>query len=643
MSPPFWPNQRYNYLGTALFGLCFSFSVFSQTSPLSTPSSVEYPGILESLEKLIQIDTTKFNKKNDLLLKTGKSLPRLSEISSLELDPDFLNSIILHSSPAYVKLASGNKCRLYDSMINDLLKTAEGKIKNVFVTYIDKKQEQESTVVSKREFINNIVALECPESPRLIDQFQIKNLDQTIKSVNFDPPTGRDQCHNTYLDWLNNSKSPYFCKLHEFMKETRLSGGDPKDLKQRQAITAILDKKLNLAQRDYLENLCENFDNENLFCEEFLNVSFWSKVANGSENRIFAEDICLQVTGSKTLSDLQLKQCLSKLRKENDLCLYPGGRSKGLLPAPQCDNLATALNFSSLRSDYRDCPAASDQQGITNIARILLNISQEKISPFSGPCSALSSGVTFEFNKRFNNDEGWKLEACYDDELAAKEICYKTFFGNYGQSPESFTSVVAKILVNTRGADSSLKCEMVDSEDYNPLLLQFKSGCYIVYDRAKCFVSQCKYKILYNDRTIDYIKLQNHVTFDYFPSNIVNERFSQNYLLTHDYQQKGRVLNSVTSIVSFFKKSRKGILHGIGCAEDLLPSFFKTRGFNQCSPLPFIIDGMIRENDKTVFVTRTGIDSLQAPRLVSWSLIFSAVKSYQRYHPLKLWTLYGLD
>ena len=90
-------------------------------------------------------------------------------------------------------------------------------------------------------------------------------------------------------------------------------------------------------------------------------------------------------------------------------------------------------------------------------------------------------------------------------------------------------------------------------------------------------------------------------------------------------------------------KNKKGIIHGIGCAEDLLPSFFKTKAFNQCSPLPFIIDGMLKENDKVVFVTRSGADSLQAPRLVGWSLVYSAVKSYQRTHPLKLWTLDGLD
>jgi hypothetical protein len=643
MSPRFWPNQHYNYLGTALLGLCFSFASLSQTTPIPTPASVEYPGILQSLEKLIQIDNTKFGKKQNLLIKTGNNSSEFKNVSALDVDPDYLNSLILHSDPGYVKLASSNKCRLYDAIINDLLRNAEGNIKTVFITYVNKNKERESALISKKDFVNKVVSLECPETPKLIDQFQIKNLDKTISSTNFSHPAGKDQCHNIYLDWLNDSKTPYFCKLHEFVKEAKLNYGDPKDLVQRQAIATIVEKKLTSTNMDYLDNLCENLDKEEQFCDEFMNVSFWSKIGSGFENKIFVENICDQVQGSKTLSDAQFKQCVAKLKKENDLCLYPSGRSQGILPGPQCDTLATALNYSSLRADYRDCPNSSDQQAITNMGRILLNITKEKIAPLNGPCSAISAGVTMEFNKKFDNDVNWKLEACYDDTLNNKEVCAKTFFGNYGSSAGSYGKVVAEILRNTRGADMSLKCEMVDNEDYNPLLLQYKSGCYILYDRNKCFVSQCKHKILYNDRVIDFIKIKNRVTTEYFPTNVNDERFSQNYILTHEFRQNGRVLNNMSNILAFFKKSKTAIIHGVGCAENLLPSFFKSHAFNQCTALPFIIDGIIRENDKTVFVTRTGVDSLQAPRLMSWSLVYSAVKSYQRTHPLRLWTMYGLD
>lgn len=641
--PLFSLNRPYNYLGTALLGLCLSFPSFAQTTPIPTPASVEYPGMIQTLEKLIQVDNTKFTKKNELLLKNSSAQTDYSTVTGLDLDPDYLNSVILHSDPGYVKLASTNKCRFYDTIINDLLKNAEGNLKTVFITYVNKNQQRDSAVILKKDFINKVVSLECPETPKLIEEFQIKNLDQTIRKTNFDAPTGKDQCHNSYLDWLNNSRTPYYCKLHEFMKEARENSGDPKDLVQRKAIAAILEKKLDVSQRDYLENLCQNLDNEELFCEDFLNVSFWSKVASGTQNRIYAEDICQKVMGSPTLSEIQLKQCISKIRKENDLCLYPGGRNQGLVPAPQCDTLAMALNFSSLRADYKDCPAGSDQHAVTNMSRILLNISKDKIQPYAGSCSVISTGVTYEFNKRFNNDENWKLEACFDDAMSEKEVCYKTFFGTYGSAPESYPTVVAQILRRTRGADESLKCEMIDSEDYNPLLLQYKTGCYIIYERNKCYTSQCKHRVLYNDRSIDLIRIKNRVTLDYFPLNVINERYSQQYMLTHDYRRTGKSLNNISSIVTFFKKSKNGIIHGVGCAEDLLPSFFKTQAFNQCTPMPFIIDGIITENDKTVFVTRSAVDTLQAPRLVSWSLIYSAVKSYQRSHPLRLWTLYGLD
>lgn len=643
MWPLFSPNRLYNYSGTALLGLCLSFTSLAQTTPIPTPASVEYPGMIQTLEKLIQVDNTKFSKKNEQLLKNSGTMTDFAGATSLELDPDYLNSIMLHSDPGYVKLASTSKCRFYDTIINDLLRNAEGNLKTVFVTYVNKNQQRDSATILKKDFLSKVVATECPETPKLIEEFQVKNLDKTIAKTNFDAPTGKDQCHNAYLDWLNNARTPYYCKLHEFMKEARENTGDPKDLVQRKAIAAILEKKLDVGQRDYLQNLCQNLDNEDLFCEDFLNVSFWSKVATGTQSRIYAEDICLKVMGTPTINDVQLKQCIAKMRKENDLCLYPGGRNQGLVPAPQCDTLATALNFSSLRSDYKDCPAGNDQQALTNMGRILLNISKEKIQPFAGSCSVISTGVTYDFNKRFNNDENWKLEACFDDALSEKEVCYKTFFGSYGDAPEAYPNVVANILRRTRGAAENLKCEMLDSEDYNPLLLQYKNGCYIIFERTKCYTSSCKHKVLFNDRTVDLIKIKNRITMDYFPSTVLNERYSQQYLLTHDYRRTGRVLNNVSAIVNFFKKSKSGIIHGVGCAEDLLPSFFKIQAFNQCTPMPFIIDGIIRENDKTVFVTRSAVDTLQAPRLVSWSLVYSAVKSYQRAHPLRLWTLYGLD
>lgn len=647
MWPRFWRNQfSKQYTGTVLLGLCLSFSTSAQTTPpqtpLATPSATEYPGVLQTFETLIEVDSTKFKTTRDTLLKQGKVLSDSKKVDRLELEPAFLNSIILHSDPGYLRMASMDKCRFYDAILADLLKDAEGKIKNVMVTYVTRSGQRESAILSKKDFLGNVVTQECPETAALINQFQVKTIDKTLASTIFEVPSGQDQCKVTHLAWLNNPRTPYLCQVFEYIKEAKAGSGDPKDLQQRQAVAKVLDGKLNLIQKDYIENICNNLDHEEQFCDEFLNVSFWSKIAGGQEEKLHVESICQRVMGSANLSEAQYKQCLARLKNENDLCLYGSDKESALAPHIDCDSLSYALNHSSLRSDYRDCPGNSDQLTATNFTRILLNITKGDVKPYSGPCSAISAGETFMFNERFDNDENWGLEACYFDKLKDRDICSKTFFGKYGNHPMAYPSVVASILRETRGADLNITCSMVDSTEYNPMLLNYKSGCHIIYEKNRCFLSECKHKVLFNDREIDYIKIRGRITLEYFPLSVKGEQFTLQFLLTRDFKQSARSLNNLTAINSFFKTGKK-IMYGIGCAEDLLPTFFKVQGMNQCSPLPFIIDGILKDKDKFAFITRTAVDSLQAPRVVGWSNIYSAVKSYQRFHPLKLWTLYGLD
>jgi hypothetical protein len=641
MLPRFSLNQFYKFfLGTVI--LCPTFT-FSQTTPLATPDSTEYPGIIQTFEKLIQIDSEKFSKRIDALMKTGRIFGGANTVANLELEPDFLNSIILHSDPGYLRLASSDKCRFYETILTDLLKSSEGKIKNVPITYVEKDTRQ-SALISKKDFLAKIINQECPETQKNIAAFQVKTIEKTLKEINFDIPTGIDQCRNIHVGWINNPKTPFLCQIYEYIKEAQNGSGDPKDLLQRKAVAKILDAKQTLVQKDYIENICQHLDNEDLFCEEFLNVSFWTKIAAGYEDKIFAEDICkglLKVNNN--LSETQFATCLARMKKEKDICLYPAGINSSIKPEPDCDQTSKALNYSSLKVTYRDCPGNSDQMVATNMSRIINHFGSGEIVNSQGPCSAISALDTLVFNRNYDNDENWKLEACYEDRLSEKEICTKTFFGNYANQREAYSNVVAEILKKTRGADQSQVCEMVDSVDYNPLLLKFKSGCYIIYERDQCFISQCKHKIIYNDRKIDFISIKGRATIPYFPLTVHDERFSQSYLLTHDFKKKGRQMSTLSNSISFFKKSQRGIIHGIGCAEELLPSFFKMSTINQCTAMPFILNGVIKEKDKVVFITRTAGDGLQAPRMLSWSIIFSAVKSYQRIHPLKLWTMYGLD
>ncbi len=622
-------------------GLCLS-SSFAQTNPIQTPKATSYPGILEVFERLIQVDNTRFKKKTDLLTTTGKTLSDASTVSNLDLEPDFLNSLILHSDPGYLKLAGQGKCRFYDTLITDLLRTSEGRLKNVIVTYVTSKGARETSVLTKKDFLQKVVSIECPESMKMISAMSLKSLDATMKEVKFELPTGEDQCHSIHLSWLSNPKTPYLCQIHEYISEARTNSGDPSDLSQRKALARVLEQKINPINTEYLANICSHLDEEKLFCQDFLYVSFWNKIVNGQANRIYAEDICRKALKTQTISVPQLRECLARIKKESDICLYPLNAT-ALVPQMECDLLSTALNYSSFRSDYIDAPATSDQLGVTNMGRIILNVNKTPVRPFEGPPSVISAAETFIFNENFDNDEKWQVEACYDNMITNSEVCLQTVIGKYLGLRQSYTSVVEEILKRTRGADSKISCGMVSETEFNPLLLKFKSGCHIVYNPTYCQITRCPHKIFYNDRPITHIRLKSNLSLDYFPLNIPGERTSQHYLLSNDFRRNARNLSNLSSINAFFKKSRKGVIHGIGCAEELLPTFFKVRTMNQCSPLPFVIDGIIKQDDKTVMVMRTAIDSLQAPRLVSWSNIFSGVKSYQLLHPMRLWTMYGLD
>lgn len=617
--------------------------ISAQETPLQTPKATEYPGIIQTFEKIIQIDGDKFKKKSDLYTRNGQLFTGTEEVKDLDLDPDFLNSIILHSDPGYLRLAASNKCRFYESILTDLLRSSEGKIKNVLITYVEK-DVRKSALISKKDFLNKVVNQNCPETQKSILEFQVKTIQQTLSKINFEIPSGMDQCRNVHVSWLNaNAKTPFLCQIHEYIKEAKANGGDPKDLQQRKSVAKILEDKQTVVQREYLENLCDHLDDEELFCEQFLNVSFWTKVAANYQSKMYAEDICRKVINSKSLSDQQYNICLARLRKEKDLCLYPDPRHSGLRPQPDCDQISQALNFSSYKSNFKDCPGNSDQMIVTNMGRIIQHFAKGEPVTVEGPCQSFSAGTTLAFNTSFDNEESWKLEACYEDKLVAREVCLKTFFGRYDNLPESYTNVVAEILKRTRGIDPTMTCKMIDQADYNPLLLEYKSGCFIIFDREQCFISSCKTKILLNDREIDFIKIKNKANLAYFPINIRDERFSQHYLLTRDFKKEGRPVTNLSGMVNYFKKSKTGLIHGVACAEDLLPTFFKTYSLNQCSPLPFILNGMIKDGDKSVFVVRTAADSLQAPRLISWSILYSGVKSYQRIHPLKSWTMYALD
>ncbi len=620
-------------------------------APLEAPKSLKYPGLFESFEGMLRFDEERFDAKATALKSKELKATDLKDLSQIDIDPDFLNSLILNSSPSYLRIAGRDRCALYDALITDLLKTKEGKVERVFVQFRDQEGQNVSAVASKPDFLEKLVYPSCPKTKEEIGRFQIKVIDSTIKAANFEAPNNREQCDYVLNTWLDRNDAPYWCQIHELLTEAAAweKSPGPRDPAQKKlqegrlAVARILRGKLSDQQQDFLRNFCTNAASPKRFCDEFFSTNFFAKVADGTKPDVYVREICQAALGKTNWSPALLRECLRRLRDEPDACMWGQYETTGLSPRPRCDHLSLALNSSSLTADYADCPRYSDQQGITNLSRILRHLDPQPVLPMTGMCSAIVAGTVYEFNKRYGNEDQWKGRVCYLDRVEEKERCLPMFYGDYGTTSASLTSVMAEILYRTKGAPKDLRCTVVKQSEWNPNLLQYRYGCHLLVDEHNCGIGNCSMKVMYNEKEIKGIKFQPGLPLDYFPTNLSMEKYSQTYLLTRDANKKMRQITSLTALSSFFATTPKGILHGIGCAEDLLPSFFKKRFFNQCSPLPFIVDGVLSEGDRVVLVTRSGADSLQAPRLISWSLVYSAVKSYQHHHPVKQWTLHAIQ
>ena len=70
--------------------------------------------------------------------------------------------------------------------------------------------------------------------------------------------------------------------------------------------------------------------------------------------------------------------------------------------------------------------------------------------------------------------------------------------------------------------------------------------------------------------------------FDYFPTDFKKEKFSLANILKETYKLKDSKIRNFTELIYFLDRKPANIVHGIGCAEDIIPEFFSKKSFNQC-------------------------------------------------------------
>lgn len=608
-------------------------------------------GLYNTFESFIDLEKSKFISKIEKLSKKPDDLSDLEDIKSVDFDPSFLNHILFYTPTRYALLAQKDQCSFYDLVLANLIKDYQGSIDYFIIRYNPKKGKARRSYVQTDTFFKKIGIKQCPNLFKFQSYFNEKNFLNTIKTINLSRPQTVASCLEIHKNFREDYKTPYLCNIYEKISnlpllEQDLRNTPEKDIKRVTQLkdqikkTKFYNKAINNRAYEYLKNLCNYIDRPKLFCDDFFQKDFWEQIIQKEKSSIFAKSFCKSILSKQKLSKNSIDVCIAKIKKDPELCNYANKYSPSLAPMPNCKNIGRALNLSRLYAKYNDCPSKTENEAVVNSARIIQHLKKSKINKGT-ICSHGPVDQFVRFNEEYDG-RAWQVYLCYDDKINNKEVCLPSLTGNVDGSELSIGTVVSKILQKTKAASSKLKCQMVSKKEYNPVQLKFTSGCWILYDPEDCSAISCPNKIIYDEKEVTHITQKQKVEFDYFPNKYSTAKLAQSNVITGNLQLTHKKILNTTGLKLVFNNHNNAIVHGIGCSEDLLPSYFKKYAFNQCSPLPFIIDGITEEDGYVSVIIRTAIDNLHAPRLLSWTQVFSAVKTYQLQHPLNMWSFYAI-
>jgi hypothetical protein len=615
------------------------------------------PGIFESLEKMVIAD----QKKHQQVIDTLRTDPKRFVLNRSSLQGkavlftnNSLTHLIFNSNIKNTFVLSKNHCSFIDYLrLHYPEKNPQAKNYKLTIADVQQVNNFNKNIIGVNEITNYFLASKCQSHLALADQFQDNKLKQTLNDLDFQVPNSKKQCLEVFNQLREDQASTYLCYFDNKMKQARklltkkkLSSQDKDKLTQYQVVKNFLGS----LKENYLSNFCKHLYSPDQFCQYFFKKSFFNHFVNQPEKYYLFQNQCaeaLALKDKKNLSFQDIESCSSKFREDPKVCMSLNKEFQALFPKQSCQDLRLAFSLSDHRFTFKDCPGKIMNEGLTNISRILSffnPIKNEKTNTSIDNCEA---AIVFPFARTVLEQErtnAWGSSLCYSDRLNAKEICSPVVFTKNPGSTLSVSNVVKGILVKKRGMDPAQKCRFIDEKEYNPLFLRYKTGCYLLYDPKNCNAGNCDFKTILNERTINnLITSKSSIDFQYFHVLRRYEHLSLLSLISRLNQLKNKSVENLSDLKLQLRK-KEHLLHGIGCKEDLLPTHFKRYFFQQCTPLPFIVDSFVELEDQinTLVSIRTAIDEIQFPRVIQWNRLYYAVKNFQLLHPSKRWSLHVL-
>ncbi|MFT6631696.1 MAG: hypothetical protein ACJAS4_001652 [Bacteriovoracaceae bacterium] len=567
----------------------------------------------------------------------------VKSINDVSLDPDYLNILIQNTPTRYMLLGNNDKCSIYDLMNTNLLRSPGGKIEYVVFQYKGQNGTVQKRLLSKEVFLNTIAKKQCPQNQKFGAHFKLKNLRNTLTKIKIITPDSEMSCIDNMANFRKDLKTPYLCNIIEQIRgiksqKVKFNNLSKTDYKKR----SILQREINLGESykkiistmaiDNLEGQCLGLNNPRQYCTDYFQQSYWSKVFFEQPNTPVIKNFC---------GKLSKKKCLRELNKSPYYCHFSGKDFPSLTPKPNCTNTSRALLKSRLFANYNDCPANTGNDAVTSFSRVLNHFEGYLETPVNA-CEVNSTYPFAKFNEEFTDFAQWQIQLCYIDTLIGNEkVCRPTVFGNVPKDDLSLSKVVGKIASRLKGYSGN-ECRILNAKEYKPSLLEFQSGCYIIRNEKKCTGTNCNFKVMLGQNTFDKFDIESKLSFELFPVDFINENKSLKNLYSKNKKKNFKTIKNMSSFLTVFKNHKKAIFLGMGCGEELLPSFFNRKYLNQCTVLPFIIDGFIEKNKIYSLITRTSLDQVHSPRIIPWAYISAAIKQYRSLSPINAWGFYAI-
>ena len=614
------------------------------------------PGILESLENLIEGHRNQFRKyKRDISDKT-EFLNNFSQIEKFYPDALFMKSLVLHSSNEYIHLSGDDICLFYSLLENDLVKNSEGEINEIIINVKFKNVEELQTrYTSKDALLKYVHNNMCFTNREISKLFSSSNVQKTLDTLEYPIPDSTQECNNILQEWRDNKYTPYLCGISKKIQDglsakiltesvENMSLRQKRKLKEKIFIKDRYADKIDFFKTNYLKNLCKGIIRSQNFCQEYIAKDVWSGVLNRDSPQYKMSFKCRNYLNKENVTGQDLVFCSKTFQENPKICTTETVNDyAALFPRPDCHNISKALNVSRLKTKYHDCPGAIDNVGITNIYRIIQHFEDKGVFQKSKECifEVHSSLLELGSQAKVKNLEEWPMKICYKDRIVGEEKCSSYIPGyhlNHAMAENSILSNALKYLV---GMPSQEKCRFVDDRDFNPTLLEYQNGCYVLFNKQRCTALKCPKKIFYNKKEVLGIKYKGIPVFNYFPNSFENSLIDLSNLINKVYKKTSRTVRNFTELKSFLG-NKENIIHGVGCLEDILPKFFRKTSMNQCRPMPFIVDGYMQDSGRLLVSMRTAIDDVHSPRIIKWDNLYNAVLTYQNLHPLHSWTMYAI-